>query len=80
MSNGSEKPVQLNIDAASVAVARRELKEIVRGNPIAEAAVEGFSDWEAIEALERMWAVALTSVPAEAPQPVEDEEPRPSSL
>lgn len=80
MSQRNEKPVQLSIDPASVAVAKRELKEIVRGNPIAEAAVDGFSDWEAIEALERMWAVALTSVPEEDPQPVEDEEPRPSSL
>ena len=47
-------------DAASVAAARRELRSLVRGNPIAEAAVVGFSDWEAVRALERMWSVALS--------------------
>ena len=71
-----EKPVQLSIDAESVAAARKELQAITRGNPLAEAAVAGFSDWEAVEALERMWAVALgADQEDEGPAPSTEEEP-----
>jgi hypothetical protein len=59
MSDDTDKPVRLRIDPESVRHARQALAEIVRGNAIAEAALEGFSDWEAVEALERMWAVGL---------------------
>ena len=65
MKPAKETPVQLDIDAASVATARRELRSLVRGNQIAEAAVAGFSDWEAVQALERMWSVALGGDPVE---------------
>jgi hypothetical protein len=73
----NRKYVQLPIDPESVRVARRALAEIVRGNPIAEAALEGFSDWEAVEALERIWAVGLEPDRAEnEPDPAEDERTR----
>lgn len=68
MDHAKETAVQLDIDAASVATARRELRSLVRGNPIAEAAVAGFSDWEAVQALERMWSVALGGDPVEEGQ------------
>ncbi len=60
-----QRSVQLEIDPLSVATARRELRSIVAGNAIAEAAVAGFSDWEAVRALERMWGVALGADQAE---------------
>jgi hypothetical protein len=47
---------RFSIDPKSVAKARAELREIVKGIPVAEAAVAGFSDWQAIEALERLEA------------------------
>ncbi len=53
-----------SIDPESVAAARAELREIVQGAPIAEAAVEGFSDWQVIEAMERFWAVAISEIDA----------------
>ncbi len=67
--------VQLGIDPASVAGARRELRKMARGNPVAEAAVEGFSDWESVRALERMWSVALEDESAKAGR----EESRPTA-
>jgi hypothetical protein len=74
MYDADRKPGQLPIDPESVRVARRTLADIVRGNPIAEAALEGFSDWEAIEALERLWAVGLEPDRAgDEPDPAEDE-------
>jgi hypothetical protein len=77
MRDSDRKPVQLRIDPESVRHARRTLAEIVRGNPIAEAALEGFSDWEVVEALERMWAVGLEPDRAEnEPDPAEDERAR----
>jgi hypothetical protein len=50
------KAARFSIDPEGVAKARAELCEIVRGVPIAEAAVEGFSDWQVIEAMERLQA------------------------
>jgi hypothetical protein len=50
------KAAQFSIDPESVASARAELREIVKGIPIAEAAAEGFNDWQAIEAMERLQA------------------------
>jgi hypothetical protein len=77
MSHGDRKHLQLRIDPESVRQSRRELEQIVRGNPIAEAALEGFSDWEVVEALERMWAVGLEPDRAEdEPDPAEDERTR----
>ncbi len=48
------------IDPQSVADARARLREMVQGIPIAEAAVEGFSDWQVIEAMERLWAAGVS--------------------
>jgi hypothetical protein len=45
-----------NIDPESVATARAQLLEMARGMPVAEAAVEGFTEWQVIEAMERLWA------------------------
>jgi hypothetical protein len=67
MCDSDRKPVQLRIDPESVRHARRTLAGIVRGNPIAEAALEGFSDWEVVEALERA---------ENEPDPAEDERAR----
>lgn len=49
---------RLEIDAESVAQYRQELREMVRGNALGEAALEGFSNWEVVEAFERMLTVA----------------------
>ena len=77
MSDDDRKHMQLRIDPESVRQSRRELAQIVRGNPIAEAALEGFSDWEVVEALERMWAVGLEPDRAgNDPDPAEDERTR----
>jgi hypothetical protein len=58
VEGAGRKSLRLGLDPETVAVARRELREIVRGNATAEAAVESFNDWEAVRALERLWAVA----------------------
>lgn len=77
MSDDDRRHMQLRIDPESVRQSRRELAQIVRGNPIAEAALEGFSDWEVVEALERMWAVGLEPDRAEnEPDPAEDKRTR----
>ncbi len=60
MSYDDQKKDHFSIDPASVAATRAELLKIVRGNSIAEAAVEGFSDWEAVEAMERLLTVATS--------------------
>ncbi len=52
----SGKHSRFGIDPKSVAKARAELRAIVKGVPVAEAALAGFSDWQAIEALERLQA------------------------
>jgi hypothetical protein len=57
MARGSNM-LRLSIDPESVEATRSELEEIVRGTPIAEDAVDGFSDWQAIESMERLWAAA----------------------
>jgi hypothetical protein len=46
------------IDANSVVGYREQLKAMAQGVPPAEAAIDGFSDWQVVEAMERMWAVA----------------------
>jgi hypothetical protein len=74
MADGSREPVQLGIEPETVVQVRRALAEMVRGNPIGEAAVAGFSDWEAIEAFERMWAVAIgRDEVADHPDPVREQ-------
>jgi hypothetical protein len=37
-----------------VSAAREELRMMVEANPIAEAALDRYSDWDAIEAMERL--------------------------
>lgn len=65
MDADRRKAARFSIDAESVAKARSELREIVKGIPLAEAAVEGFNDWQAIEAMERLQAAK--------PMPCDDE-------
>ena len=48
--------LRLDIDPTSVRAARSELRRIASGSPIAAARAEGLSDWQAIEAMERLWA------------------------
>ncbi len=38
---------------------------MAHGTPIAEAAIDGFSDWQVVEAIERMWSVG-TQIEQEA--------------
>jgi hypothetical protein len=59
MDQAPGESVQLGIEPESVVQVRRALAEMVRGNPTGEAAVAGFTDWEAILAFERIWAVAI---------------------
>lgn len=59
-AKGDQGGIRFGIDPESVAAMRAELQEIVRGTPIAEAAVEGFSDWQVIEAMERLWAAGTS--------------------
>jgi hypothetical protein len=54
---------KLKVDAESMKRHREELTEIVKGNAIAEAAVEGMTDWEVVAALERLWAVGISPDP-----------------
>lgn len=56
MDANRRKAARLSIDQESVTDVRAELREIVKGIPLAEAAVEGFNDWQAIEAMERLRA------------------------
>lgn len=60
MSHDEQKKNRFNIDPASVAAMRAELQGIVQGNPIGEAAVDGFNDWQVIEAMERLWTAATS--------------------
>lgn len=59
---GEHKGGRVAIDPVSVAMAREQLRAMARGMPIAEAAVEGFSDWQVIEALERIWTVGTAQM------------------
>lgn len=68
MTSGRKGP-KFSIDAESVAAARAELHDIVQGNPIAEAAVEGFNDWQVIESMERLWAAAEPETPSPSSSP-----------
>jgi hypothetical protein len=61
----SGRKVRFAIDADNVAVYRAQLKAMTHGTPIAEAAIDGFSDWQVVEAMERMWSVA-TDIDQEA--------------
>jgi hypothetical protein len=38
---------------------------MVKGIPVAEVAVEGFSDWRVIEGIERLWNAAASETPSE---------------
>ncbi|MCW2988892.1 MAG: hypothetical protein JWM24_1830 [Solirubrobacterales bacterium] len=69
MTGDPPNSLRLSVDPQSVAAARADLRAMVRGNPIAEAAVEGFNDWEVIEAMERLWGAATSDQPAEEPGP-----------
>jgi hypothetical protein len=51
---------KLKIDEASVRARREELAAIVKGSKLGEAAVEGMTDWEVIESLERLWEVGTS--------------------
>lgn len=53
-THAPDEGLRLSIEPDSAAAARAELREMVRGVPIAEAAVEGFNDWQVIEATERL--------------------------
>ena len=61
--SSKRKAAKFSIDAESVAEARAELHNIVQGSPIAEAAVEGFNDWQVIEAMERLWSAEELEIP-----------------
>lgn len=56
MDADRRRAARFSIDPGSVAEARAELREIVKGVPVAEAAVEGFNEWQVIEAMERLQA------------------------
>jgi predicted membrane GTPase involved in stress response len=56
------------IDADSVAGYREQLKAMTHGVPVAEAAVDGFSDWQVVEVMERMWAVAVGADEDDSPE------------
>jgi hypothetical protein len=55
----SGRGARFAIDAKSVAGYREQLKAMAHGMAVAEAAIDGFSDWQVVEAMERLWAVAL---------------------
>ena len=61
----SSKEGRFSIDPEAIADYRKQLRTMAQGSPIAEAAVGGYSDWQVIEAMERMWAAA--GVDAEEP-------------
>lgn len=57
MTGRPNKP-RLPIDPESVEATRDSLEAIAEGSSVAEAAVAGMNDWQAIQAIERMLAVA----------------------
>ncbi|MGB7588687.1 MAG: hypothetical protein WBM00_08265 [Solirubrobacterales bacterium] len=65
MGHGQQKTERFSIDAESVAAYRAELQKMAHGQPLAEAALEGFSDWQVIEAMERLWAAGTELQPRE---------------
>ncbi len=70
MDADRRKAARFSIAPESVAQARAELREIVKGIPIAEAAVEGFNDWQAIEAMERLQAAEpMSRADSDSPSP-----------
>lgn len=69
MSSHSDNRLRLGISPKSVKAARAELKKIVNGIPAAEAAVDGFNDWQVIEATERLWNNAMVDAPSDDPAP-----------
>lgn len=66
---------RFEIEPAAVADYRAQLAEMVRGVPVAEAAVEGFSDWQVVEAMERLWAAGTGPIELSAGEAPEDEAP-----
>ena len=58
--DNSRRVDRFSIDPTSVADYRVQLREMARGVPIAEAAVEGFTDWQGVVAMERLWAAGTT--------------------
>jgi hypothetical protein len=71
MSDGGQRPAgRFSIDPIAVAAYRVQLREMARGVPIAEAAIDGYSDWQVVEAMERTWAAGtaiLERGPADEP-------------
>jgi hypothetical protein len=47
---------RFSLDPDAIAEYREQLRAMAAGIPIAEAAIEGFSDWQVIGAIERLWA------------------------
>jgi hypothetical protein len=47
---------RFSIDYKAIAAYREQLRAMCRGVPLAEAAVADFSDWEVVEAIERLWS------------------------
>jgi hypothetical protein len=54
---------RFGIDPESLASYRAELRLMAAGSPIAEAAIEGYNDWQVVEAMERLWAVGTADLP-----------------
>jgi hypothetical protein len=74
MDDGScRREDRFSIDPTSVADYRVQLREMARGVPTVEAAIEGFSDWQVVVAMERLWAAAGT---AGAGHPADDTSPQ----
>jgi hypothetical protein len=46
---------RFSLDPDSVAGYREQLRAMAAGIPFAEAAIEGFSDWQVLRAIERLW-------------------------
>jgi hypothetical protein len=53
---------QLSIDPETVAAARAQLRAMAEGIPVAEAAVDGYTDWQVIEAIERLWTAGVSDL------------------
>jgi hypothetical protein len=73
MSESGQRPAcRFSIDAKAVAAYRVQLRKMAKGFPIAEAAVDGYSDWQVVEAMERMWAAGTAVLePGTADEPAQ---------
>src|SRR4051794_11670742 len=48
---------RFSLEPDAVADYREQLRAMAAGIPIAEAGIEGFSDWQVVMAIERLWAL-----------------------